>query len=346
MAFDAFDELVGSPVLTVMPTGQRAQRMALIDPDDIDTLIDFIFPLGDFGAAYPGRNPLRASSMRIEPVAPDSQKIVSPGAASLGYATLNAYSKYKVTIDYETLQANTDQGEDPQLLLNHRWSAGGEFLATNAAGWEWEDGGAVDKEVPVGLFIGMFEHQITWSQVENPPFDAIRKRIATVNDATLNFKTGEIAPETLLFIGTELQRDILTDGALAWQLGYHFSERRVQALTIDDSILTELACDAAEGVWNSTTSKCGLVTVGGWNHFYRSEDPRNTTRVVDVQGKNGWYRLRTKPETDSTLTSQSTCTAGGGTWDADLGESGECVVGGRDPVYPLRDFSKLFQEAS
>lgn len=338
MAIDFFDEMAGSPVRDITPVGQRATRMAKIPGSRLDELIAYVFPLADFGRAYPGNAALRASNMHVEPVGSDGSKIVTPTSADLDIDSINTYEWLRVTIDYETMQADTHQGDDPQLLLSHRWAIGGEFLTVDSKGLEWSDGGSVNEDVKAGIVIPTIEHQITWMRVERPPFDVMRDRIGTVNDALVKFKTGEIYPETLVFLGAELNRDILTSGALAWQVGYHFSERRVKALTINDALTTAAACAANDGIWNETTSKCAIPEVGGWNHFYRSEsaaDPR-------VEGKSGYYRLRTKAITDDTLTTEPACTAGGGAWDSGLNI---CVIGGRDPLYQLANFDELFQQA-
>lgn len=343
MSFLFFNELSGSPIRDITPVGQRAQRVAIIPQAQLTNLINYVFPLGDFGRAYPGNAALRASNMHVEPWGGDASKIDNGTPTALNaenhdFDSLNTYEYLKVIVDFETMQADAAQGDDPQLLLSHRWSIGGEFLTVDSKGLEWSDGGAVNEDVKAGIVIPTIEHQITWMRVERPPFAVMRERIGDVNDAVMSFKTGEIAPETLVFLGAELNRDILTSGALAWQVSYHFSERRVKSLTIDESITNNSACKAAGGFWNGTTQKCSLVEVGGWNHFYRSEsaaDPR-------VEGKSGYYRLRTKAITDDALTTEAACTAGGGVWDSDLSI---CVTGGRDPLYQLSPFADLFQQA-
>lgn len=349
MAFSHWDEAAGSPVMDITPTGRRAVRTGYVDGAYVSELINYVLPIGNFGVAYPDNSllALRATQMHIEPRLGDDQPVTSPATSNLDFDTLNAHAEYKVTITYETQQADAQQNEDPQLLMTHRWSCGGEAITMPNYGLEWDDGGAVDDEVKAGRIIPLFEHHITWPRVENPPFAVIRDRIGTVNDAIISWKTGLIAPETLLFIGAELQRDILVDGTLAWQLGYHFSERRVDVLTVDTSYTSQATCVADGGIWNSITSKCGILTIGGWNHFFRSEKRSNATSRVDGQkGKDGFYRLRTKPIVDPSISSQATCTAAGGFWDTDLQGTNKCVISGRDPIYRLTSFDELFAEAA
>lgn len=339
MPFNYFEELLGYPVQDITPVSRRATRQARIPGDQIDNLVDFIFPLGDFGRAFPGNAALRAANMHIEPFVGEDNPNYSPTSTDLSYDSINTYEYLRVTIEYETMQADADQGNDPQLLIQQRWSLGGEMLTVPNAGLEWSDGGYVSEDVNAAILIPMIEHQVTWMRVERPPFAVMRDRIGTVNNAVVQFKTGDIYAETLIFLGAELNRDILTSGALAWQVGYHFSERRVVGLAIDDALVTQVTCEAEDGIWNATTSKCALKEVGGWNHTYRSEDIKHNPRVT---GLNGFYRLRTKPQFDDALTTSPACVAGGGTWDATLNK---CVVGGRDPLYRLTSFTELFQQA-
>lgn len=282
MAFTAFAELATSPVLDISQASTTAVREAMISAANLNALIETVFPLGDFGIAYPGNPALRAASMHVQPYQGDKEKITAPSSSNLDISVINTVQYYRVRITYETMQAT--QGDDPQLLLSHRWSIGGEYLTVESKGLEWSDGGLVDDDVKAGILIPTIEHQITWARVPSPPFSVIRDRLGSVNNASLTFNTGIIFPETLLFLGAELRRDILTNGALAWEVGYHFSERRVP-----------LATDLEPG---DNGNKVGGVAsgddmvVGGWNHVFRSEDEDSAR----LEGKVGFYRLRLKSD--------------------------------------------------
>ncbi len=208
------------------------------------------------GIAFPGKDFLRADSLEIIPQHDENDPIQGPDTTQ-DFDTLPTYSNALATINYTTqrfAQGEADQEEDPVLFLRHRWSIGGEFLSIggNSAFWALDGEQAADTEPAV--FVPTIEHEITWSRVTSPPFATIRDRIGKVNSTVLNFVTGTIAIETLVFIGAEIQRQILSDGSRAWEVTYRFSEKRVMSLDEDSDL---------------SVPEPG---VGGWNHYWRSRD--------------------------------------------------------------------------
>jgi hypothetical protein len=322
MAFTDFDEMAGSPVLTVMPNNKRATRTGRITWSNTQNLIDELFPVGGLTTPdeFPGRSDLIASSVRFEPSIGEDAVATAPVLSDLDLESLNEYGNAKVTIEYETPQYDVNQGNDPVLLLTHRWSIGGEFITVESHGLQWRGSDEVSRDVTAGILIPTIEHQITWPRVANPPFNTIRQRLAHVNHADMTFNTGTIKPETLLFLGAELQRDILSDGALAWRVTYRFSERRVplapetvayctfsERIRTEDSggnAYTSATCTADGGTFTSAVDADTIggaagadeLTVGGWNHFYRSEDELKTFEG-DLVNKRGFFRLTLKGET-------------------------------------------------
>lgn len=300
MAFTDFDELLGSPTFDFAPDHSRAMRTAYVSWSNIADLLAFVFPGSGFGppVTMPGYPFLVARSLHVEPIIGEKTKPTSPATSDLDFASVNTYDKAKVRIEFETPPYQPDdQGPDPQLLLQHRLAIGGEFLTIDSYGLKWVDGGLVHEDVTAGKLLPLMEHQMTWQRVEHPPFAVIRDRIGCVNNTAMTFKTGLILPETLLFLGAELRRDILTNGALAWEVVYRFSERNV--IVTDPSaegITTSDDCEAAGG--NFENGACEYIK-GGWNHFYRSEKDCSTTNTCTefeelLLGKTGFYRLQTK----------------------------------------------------
>lgn len=297
MAFTYFDESAGSPVFDFRPFQSTARRMGIIPGNRLNDLLNELFPLGlqprylseDF-------NWLFAQGIHAEPHFGDTEIITSPEFDNLDIYQLNAYDQLKVTIEYGTSQPGNSpdgQASDPTELLEHRWSAGGESLTIPDGGLEWADGTEIEEgTVDVTLLIPLFEMQLRWPRVENPPFSVIRDRIGSVNDDELNFKTGVAAPETQLFLGAEVQRTVAINGDLTWDVAYRFSERRV-SLSDDDTI--------------GGVPGAAAITVGGWNHIFRSE----------VDGKTGFYRINVKT-------------------DGRVGEG--------NPIYRLKSFTELFQQ--
>lgn len=287
MAFTTdFDELGGSPTYNFRPFGSTGRRMAKIPQNKLGDLITHLFPDGETPTAISSDYPwLIAQALIVEPFASEEEKIASPIQSNLDYASVNAYDALKVTIEYGTFQAgqSEQQNEDPVLLLEHRWTAGGEFLTVPSAGLEWGDEFDVRPEVDAGFVVPTFEQQITWPRVENPPFAAIRNAIGSVNNADMVFRTGVAAPETSLFLGAEMHRTVLTSGTLAWDVTYRFSEKRVP-------LSGETAADVKDTIGGEDGADDLLV--GGWNHFFRSEyDSDNEDSSLDIAGKTGFYRM-------------------------------------------------------
>lgn len=283
MSFLLFDEDSDSPKFQFGITESRATRSGLIPWAQVNSLVTHLFS-GEVSRSLPGFPYIRASGLSVVPFGGDEAKISDPIKTDLDADKLNEYEKARVVVEYSS-RANGDlggsswDGVDPVPLLSHRWSIGGEFVTLDKSGFEWSvndssDGG-VTQNVKVGRWIATEEHQVTWHRVVNPPFAAIRNALAKVNSEPMQFRTGTADRETVLFLGAELQRDILTDGALAWQLGYRFSERRVPLTEAD------------------VTPNGDSMSVGGWNHFYR-----NSSQIPNEE-KTGFYRIRGRSTQDN-----------------------------------------------
>lgn len=282
-----FNELVGSPKLNFRTDGASATRIGKIAWGDVPAFINELMPpTVFFGAStspvlsigFPEMEYLRVSAIRVEPFLATP---IDNDAEDLTYTSVAEYQDAKVTIDYDTMSAEQDEGDDldPVPLLTHRWQAGGEFLTLPNSNLRWvteqkcapgittvtsafhlthdftDDTKPVTGDAQAGLLIPTIEHQITWPRVINPPFTAIRNLTGKVNNVLLRFATGKIPPETLLFLGAELKRDIMSNGKRAWELTYHFSERQVDS---------EVKCIVAGVVVENSD-------IGGWNHFWRQE---------------------------------------------------------------------------
>ncbi len=268
----AWNELTGSPNFDVKPDGATAERRGLVSWDNLDDLVAEVFPpteasgstLGQIaGAAFPGRPYLRAESIRIQPF---GDRIIGPDT-SQDFSSSPVYEQAVFTIRYATPTAaqNDDESDDegdPVPFLRHRWSVGGEFLSLPASGLEWAAAGdVVPEDINAGVFVPTIEHEITIPRIASPPFSVIRDRIGTVNVAAVSLSTGAIDPETLLFLGAEIEREVMSNGERAWGVSYRFSERRVYPQDQD-----------AEA-----------VGFGGWNHYWLSSS-----------ADGGWYRLLRK----------------------------------------------------
>lgn len=298
MTFLNFEELAGSPTLDIAVDRSRGTRTAKIRWQDITALRDYLFISNfSFSKEMPTFTFLRARSMHVEPWLKDKDKIGYPdssGDSSLNdYDLLNTYGYAEVRIEYETPRWQPDQGNDPTKLLTHRWAAGGQFMTVDSAGLAWGDGAPLGvDEAWAGFVIPTIEHMITWEQVRKPPFSTIRSLIGSVNSGSLEFTTGVIPPETLLFMGGELQRDVLSDGAAGWRVQYRFSERPVplpgkaKSTSLTDDVTYQAYSDTIGGV-----STADAIAVGGWNHFFRPTSRYRATGYKSKETPAGFYRI-------------------------------------------------------
>ena len=263
----AFKELAGSPVETYGPDGMKAQRVLLCEWDDRELLVEQLVGDGDeYGgrsrAQYPDKPHVVAIRVRCEPFADD----VTPQALSELTEGLNRYNGFaKVTVSYELL-APSDRQDLPTIeqgtFLTYRQQPGGETMVLPGHALAWAGAAAVPvpPEAVPALHVPIVEHHFTWHRVVNPPWEAIRLCVGTVNDAALM----DAAASTVLFIGATAERefirfDDLADSALGWRIGYIFREKSVK--TAGGSIV-------------------------GWNHAYRSlpaDDP-GWDELVDTAG--------------------------------------------------------------
>ena len=139
---------------------------------------------------------------------------------------------------------------DPVPWLIHRWSVGGQYLTLPNRSLQW----ASDLAVPSGpgrggVFVPSIEHSITWPRLLQPPRAAIRSCVGTINSVAMQFSTGLINVGQLMFLGAESEQENLSNGTLATNLVYKFSER---PLVVGSTPIT-------------------------WNHFYRDDAKSSIT---------------------------------------------------------------------
>lgn len=285
----AFDEIQESPKFAYGPDGWSAVRRGYTAWSEIDTFIaELLAPSIDAGGvplqgapkSFPTNVNLRVANIEIEP-----EPTRSPGPDdSEDFETLISYQRAKWTIRYDTQRGSMPNTEnealeegDPVPFLSHRWSAGGEFLTLPNTGLEWADEGEVSEDVNAGILIPTIEHQVTWERVPRPPFDNIKATLGAVNSTRGRFATGVIYIETMLFVGAELERQVMSDGVRAWKVTYRFSERVVRADSPPEST------DASDQIVTTVGGVPSAKRIGGWNHFWRNDEDNP-----------GFYRLRKK----------------------------------------------------
>lgn len=263
----AFKELAGSPVETHGPEGFRARRILLCAWDDRQQVVEQLLGDGyEYGgrsrAQYPDQPDVVAMRTRCEPFADD----VAPQVLSELTEGLNRYHGFaKVTVHYELLvpsERNDLPTVEDGTFLTYRQDYGGQRIKLPGHGlvWQGEPDVPVPPEAAPSLRIPVIEHHLTWHRVVNPPWEAIRRGVGTVNQAVF---LGAPAANVLLD-GAIAQREFLRIGELAkaelgWRMDYVFRERAIKA---------------ADG---------NLV---GWNYSYRSlpaDDP-GWDELADANG--------------------------------------------------------------
>lgn len=244
MAWTTWEETKVS--FDIKPNGSRAMREGRFVWSEMADMIAEIFPVpvvtgavqtDGQGIALPGFGYLRADSIHIEPEVPEKTTNVT-GLTS--FLSLNTYAYGIAQVSYVTAPTLTNSGgslpesqpfnPDPVQLLEHRWSIGAEFLTIKPpTTWNWytNSDDPVPDDLPLGKLVPTIEHQITWPSVLFPPFTAMRSCVGKINSATMTLQTGAIRRSTLLFLGAELSRQVLSDGTRAWQVTYRFSERLI-----------------------------------------------------------------------------------------------------------------------
>jgi len=290
--------IAGYPQISVTPTSGSMTFQYGIYGRDISDFLYEIFPPNSATNLYvPEADPLsgkyRASSCNVEPFngdktpfrvgATDDDPTMYDNPINSDKPTWRAtvvYSSLQRTYDDDSDSGNT---RDPVTMLSHSISIGGEYITlgddarlswgTFLAGAYSESaaGDAPQRGLPAGFPLPTQEHTVQWHRVVSPPFQDIYERVGCINSDMIEYNVGKFYPQTVLFLGAEISRDILSDGTRAWSVTYRFSVRKIVEERVIDTSFLEY-----EG-----------IKYGGWNHFYDT--------------KAGFFRLLLKKNTAGTF---------------------------------------------
>lgn len=255
----AFRELGGSPVEQYNTTGFSARREFLIAWEDrdafaVDVLGDAAEHGGQISVSYPGKSLAKAIRVRyvpVDPEHPDDQEL------ALLAEGLNSYSGSfaKAVVDYSTIIPQ-DRYDGPEnelgTYLSYNMFRAVDHETVRPGGWQWTDNSqAIASDFELRKRIPVTEHHLTWHQVVNAPWAAIRQQQGTVNDAEfIGCPAG-----TILFDGAEANKVFRAgfeegDSPFCWKINFIFRERSVKH---------------GGGIF-------------GWNHFYR-ESPAGWVEI-------------------------------------------------------------------
>jgi hypothetical protein len=266
-----FQELAGFPVEQYTLAGFRARRQFLVAWDDRDAFARELLGTaaqhgGSVWLSYPGKPTVVAVSLRYEPLNPRGLDVQTLGDLTEG---LNRYSGSfaKATVEYRTV--NTQDRDDgphvePGTHLTYRMEFVVEREKLLPGGWTWADNGqAVSGGLELWRAVPMTDHVLTWHQVLNPPWNAIRALQGKLNAAEfLGCPAG-----TVLFLGAEANK-LYRGGfetepsAFCWRIRYVFRERAVKHAG---------AVYGWNHVWRDNPAGWAELTAGA-NRLYESAD--------------------------------------------------------------------------
>ncbi|GAB6164277.1 hypothetical protein JCM19992_02770 [Thermostilla marina] len=256
-----FTELAGSPREEYTLNGFRARRTFLVRWEDRRAFAAELLGSADGvtgrpWSPYPGTSGVFAVAVRFEPVEPETLR---PQELLDATSELNDYSGSfaKAIVEYRTIlpQDRHDGPAPPDgTHITYRMECTTETMAVDRAGWYAADrpGEPLPGDAPWMRIVPTTDHRLTWRQVVDPPWTAIRALQGKVNASEFLGCT----PGTLLFAGAtanKLYRGSFEEGAssFCWEIDYLFRERAIKQ---------------GGQVW-------------GWNYVYRADPP-------------GWVELR------------------------------------------------------
>jgi hypothetical protein len=151
----------------------------------------------------------------------------------------------RVTIQYETVQNESDQEQDPNdpdTFLEHSITAAGEFMSwpsnktrkADAEAGEYVPGGGwtpnKDPLGPIIKTIPTIEHNLRWKYCLSPNWERIIEFLGHVNDRTIE-KFFDAPAECVLYMGVSGSQTYLWDGASTgvqpWSLDFRFSHKQI-----------------------------------------------------------------------------------------------------------------------
>lgn len=136
-----------------------------------------------------------------------------------------------------------------------------------------------DFRIPRTIVFPLMEHSLTWRECVDPPWHDIRACLGKVNDRQLAFLFDAV-PETVLFLGVSAKQEYTARRGVPyvmrrpWTMTFKFSERHLEYVDHRPDIPIEK-----------------MVTVVGWNHFWRTGDkerPSRWERLVNSLGERAY----------------------------------------------------------
>lgn len=247
-----FEEIDDSPKESGNRTGEfRFTRTFLTAYDQRWTFVNELFTGGFVGLpmAYSSYFPgIFADTFEIEPfvVNPISEAISNPATGQLRHL-----GKAKITVNYSPMTPSEDG-----TLIEYEQQEAGEFVTVPSRGLKWySDNQPLPADYHAAYPTSTTHHQITWSQVRNPPWATMAAMINKANSVAFRVPvTGQVfATGTLIFSARTASITMKTSGLTTWKIGLTFIEKaQTQWSTLGDGPI-------------------GGTTVYGWNYQWRED---------------------------------------------------------------------------
>lgn len=266
----AFKELAGSPVEYYGQGTVKAQRRFLCAwesrGDMLMQLLGSAYNYGAvIGAMYPGKYGVKVCGVKVEPF---ESRPEGPESFSQVNQGLNSYDgQYALlTVDYELFHSASGVAAlaeaAPGTFLGYHTTSRIEEIPVSPESLAWDDQSSAS--LPLGaapmLRVPIISHHVTWHRVTEPPWQAIRAALGSINSReflgapaeTVLFDSASAEPQFVNF-------DDLRRPQYAWCVRYVFRERALRAASGE-------AC--------------------GWNHAFRGAGGTAPAfdRLVDAAG--------------------------------------------------------------
>jgi len=235
----AFEELEGSPTVSITGAGTQARRIFRVAWED---WTDFAEQLtggwrrvnGQFQLVeplpFPGLPNVvveRVDVAPLDPRNPQGNDIASliRGTNTFPHAGAKVTAHYRFRPDQETSDAGgTPPKIVPGTILTFSSDLGAEYVSVPGRAWHWNVGGnpKVPDDVNPGVLMPTGDYTLNWDRVANPPWAAIRALRGKVNDAPFyDAPVGKV-----LFLGARAERKFeFMRNASLWTVEYAFAER-------------------------------------------------------------------------------------------------------------------------
>lgn len=208
-------------------------------------------------AHYPGFTAVLAEKFRIKPFVnnPANQTITDLTA------TLNAHDYAEVQVQYTSVENATREEQPDGTYLSYRQSSTVEFQTVPSRALKWSsDSALVAPDAHATIMIPITTHVLTWSDVQNPPWELISAARGKLNSQAYAVPVIglNVEAEGLLFNSCETSGKFSVSGNTEWELTIELIEKQITAFS-----------DGA--------------TVYGWNHQFR-DDTNGWDKPVDDSG--------------------------------------------------------------